>query len=149
MSRPLELLALDVEGTLVSNAVSRVPRPGLHDFLEFCRAGFPRMLVYTGVDERRFRELARQLVAEGAAPGWFADVKHVPWTGAYKDLGSLPDADVATSLLVDDMEACVHPEQLGRWVRIQPFDRPYPDSDAELSRVMAVLAAHLAGIAGA
>lgn len=144
MSGPLELLALDVEGTLVSNAVSRVARPGLHDFLEFCRNGFPRVLVYTGVDERRFRELAWQLVSEGAAPEWFGQVTHVPWTGAYKDLGSIPGANVAASLLVDDMEACVHPEQIDRWVRIQPFEKPYPASDAELSRVMAVLTTYLA-----
>src|SRR5262245_4845907 len=30
----LEVLALDLEGTLPSNAVSQIPRPGLHEFLE-------------------------------------------------------------------------------------------------------------------
>jgi hypothetical protein len=28
------ILALDLEGTLISNAISQIPRPGLHCFLE-------------------------------------------------------------------------------------------------------------------
>lgn len=32
MMRPT-VLALDLEGTLISNAMSQIPRPGLHAFL--------------------------------------------------------------------------------------------------------------------
>lgn len=35
-------LALDLEGTLISNAVSQISRPGLYSFLEYCRNSFPQ-----------------------------------------------------------------------------------------------------------
>lgn len=145
MTVGIDLLALDVEGTLVSNAVSRVPRPGLHAFLDFCRGAFPRVVVYTGVDERRFRELAAQLVRDGAAPAWFAAVEHVAWNGPHKLLSAIPGGMAATTLLVDDMPACVAPAEVARWVRVVPFEPPFPSSDTELARVQAVLADHLAG----
>ena len=40
----VEVLALDLEGTLVSNAMSQIARPGLRDFLEFCGEAFPRIV---------------------------------------------------------------------------------------------------------
>jgi hypothetical protein len=144
MTARVEVLALDVEGTLVSNSVSRIARPGLHDFLEFCRSGFPRVVVYTAVDERRFRDLAGQLVREGSVPAWFAAVPHLEWTGPHKDLALIPGAVVETSLLVDDLEACVHPGQRDRWVCVQPFAPPYSASDVELTRVTTVLAGYRA-----
>lgn len=38
-------IALDLEGTLISNAVSQFPRPGLFDFLTFCQGGCDRLLI--------------------------------------------------------------------------------------------------------
>lgn len=136
-------LALDLEGTLISNAVSQFPRPGLHAFLDFCRGSFPRLLVYTAVEERIFRGVARQLVADGYAPAWFQSVPHLQCEGQYKDLRLIPGADVATSLLVDDLESFVHPDQRDCWVRIEPFNKPYPTTDRELERVISLLREHL------
>ena len=42
MSDRPRVLAMDLEGTLVSNAVSQLPRPGLYDFLEWAAATFER-----------------------------------------------------------------------------------------------------------
>jgi hypothetical protein len=139
----VEILALDIEGTLVSNAVSQIARPGLRDFLQFCRERFPRVVVYTVVDERTFRLLAPQLILDEAAPRWFGDLVHVHWTAEHKDLRLIPEAVPERALLVDDLEECVHPEQKDRWIRVAPFERPYPASDSELARVRAVLSAHL------
>ena len=139
----VQVLALDVEGTLISNAVSQFARPGLHDFLEFCRSEFPRVLVYTRVGEQRFRKLAHQLILEKAAPPWFGNIPHLYWAGEHKDLRLVPGAAVETSLLVDDVEECVHPDQRDRWVRIEPFEQPYPVSDSELARVRGVLEGYL------
>ena len=58
-------LALDLEGTLISNAMSQIPRPGLNDFLVRSRALFDRVVIYTAVAESRFRGIAAQLAAEG------------------------------------------------------------------------------------
>jgi hypothetical protein len=55
--------ALDLEGTLISNAVSQFPRPGLFIFLEYCHQNFvgvasrfeTRLVIFTAVNEVRFR----------------------------------------------------------------------------------------------
>jgi len=41
----IETLALDLEGTLILNAASPFPRPGLNDFLEFCHLRFSSIVV--------------------------------------------------------------------------------------------------------
>src|SRR5690606_29950088 len=69
---PPKVLALDLEGTLISNAVSQIPRPGLFDFLTRCRDSFSRIVMFTTVSEKRFRDIAGLLVKEGFAPTWFA-----------------------------------------------------------------------------
>ena len=134
-----QTLALDLEGTLISNAVSLFPRPGLHGFLEACSRLVPRVVVYTAVDAHRFRELARLLAGEGEVPEWFAELEHVPWSQRYKDLRLIPDADPASTRLVDDLEEAVHPEQREQWIPIAPYD-PRRD-DRELSRVLRELRA--------
>jgi hypothetical protein len=56
-------IALDLEGTLISNAVSQFPRPGLFTFLEYCHQNFvgvashfeTRLVIFTAIDEVRFR----------------------------------------------------------------------------------------------
>ena len=135
----IDTLALDLEGTLISNAVSQFARPGLARFLEFCRSSFPQVIVYTGVEERRFRRVAGQLIMEGSAPRWFGNTPHLYWGDEFKDLRKIPDARPETSLLVDDLEDAIHPLQKHRWVPIAPFERPYPSSDKELARVRRVL----------
>lgn len=131
-----KLLALDLEGTLISNAVSQFPRPGLHRFLTFCRSHFT-VVVYTAVSEPRARAVLRQLESEGSVPTGFSAVPYVPWSGPHKDLrfalplvaGSVLDE----ARLVDDLEAYVHPGQTHLWVPIPSWSSPYPPSDQELS----------------
>jgi len=76
MSRPT-VLALDLEGTLISNAMSQIPRPGLAHFLSQCKELFPRVVVFTTVKEELFRKIAGLLVEESVAPSWFADVEYI------------------------------------------------------------------------
>lgn len=80
------VLVLDLEGTLVSNAVSQIPRPGVGEFLTGCRALFSRIVMFTTVREPQFRRIARGLVEEQVVPAWFADLECVDWTGPTKDL---------------------------------------------------------------
>ncbi len=62
-------IALDLEGTLISNAVSQFPRPGLLTFLEYCHQNFvgvasrfdTRLVIFTAVNEVRFRSISRTL----------------------------------------------------------------------------------------
>ncbi len=66
-------IALDLEGTLISNAVSQFPRPRLFIFLEYCHQNFvggsgafasaiasrfeTRLVIFTAVNEVRFRSI--------------------------------------------------------------------------------------------
>lgn len=133
------VVALDLEGTLISNAVSQIPRPGLYDFLEACDAMFSRIVVFTTVRETLFRKVARLLVEEGLAPEWFADVEYVDWSGDKKDLRFIENVEPAEVLLVDDFERYVHPEQLAQWVKAAYFGHPYSSDDAELRHLTRVL----------
>lgn len=132
MTNKPTVLALDLEGTLISNAMSQIPRPGLYDFLEEVKALFPRVVMYTTVKEDRFRDIAALLVSENLAPDWFRIIEFIHWHGKTKDLSFIPDARIDESLLVDDFEMYVHPGQEDRWVPIKFFDYPYPDDDTGL-----------------
>jgi hypothetical protein len=133
--RPL-VLALDLEATLISSA-------GLFNFLERCRALFPRVVMFTTVREERFRVIAESLVAEGLAPKWFAGVEYVLWQGATKDLAFVPGCDITDCLLVDDLASYVHPGQESQWVEIEPFEPPFADADSGLAKVLAALEARV------
>lgn len=130
------ILALDLEGTLISNAMSQIPRPGLFAFLKRCREIFPRIVAFTTVKEDRFRNIARLLVDEGFAPDWFADVEYIHWQGHTKDLSFIEGATPEQVLLVDDYEIYVHPGQESQWVRIDYFDAPYDERDAAFDSVL-------------
>lgn len=136
---PPEVIALDLEGTLISNAFSQFARPGLREFLGFCRAAVPRVVIYTAVREPVFRAVAAGLVAEGTAPPWFSALEYIDWSGDRKDLRSIPDAAVERCVLVDDHEEYVMAGQEDRWIRIRSFGAPYVADDRELARVERVL----------
>jgi hypothetical protein len=132
-------LALDLEGTLISNAMSQIPRPGLNDFLLRCHELFSRVVVYTAISESRFRPIATLLAQEGGAPAWFAEIEHVPLEENTKDLARIPGAKPHECLLVDDLAEYIHPGQEQQWVPIVPFAAPYPADDQELSKAISVL----------
>ncbi|MNX72310.1 hypothetical protein D3C86_1036620 [compost metagenome] len=138
MPRP-SVLALDLEGTLISNAVSQNPRPGLLNFLERCRELLPRIVMFTTVNETRFRAIANLLIQEHAAPAWFAQLEYVSWAGATRDLALIPNAAAEDSLLLDDFEAYAHPGQQAQWICIESFAHPYEASDTELTKALEVL----------
>lgn len=68
------ILALDLEGTLISNAISQIPVPGLYWFLEEIHALFDQLAMFTTVPEDRFRSIAALLAREGSAPAWFMEL---------------------------------------------------------------------------
>ena len=143
-NRPI-VLALDLEGTLISNAMSQIPRPGLFEFLTRCVELFPRVVMFTTVKEDRFRAIATLLVAEGFAPEWFRDIEYVSWHGETKDLNFIPGLDPNDAVLVDDFEKYVHPGQESQWLKIDYFDYPYEATDTGLARVLDRLGRYSSG----
>ncbi|WP_323145433.1 NIF family HAD-type phosphatase [Stenotrophomonas maltophilia] len=123
------ILALDLEGTLISNAISQIPRPGLYPFLEDVHEHFDQLLMFTTVPEDRFRSIAALLVREESAPSWFAELRCVNWKGKTKDL-LLASPQLGSALLLDDHGPYVHQGQEHLWVQIPLFGSPYmPDDD--------------------
>lgn len=142
MVKPV-VLALDLEGTLISNAMSQIPRPGLYEFLQACLCLFPRIVIFTAVREEKFRQIANLLVADGVAPAWFAQIEYVNWQGRYKDLNFVNDTKLEQVLLIDDYEHYFHPEQTLSCLQIAEFCYPYPDNDNALYELQLQLRASL------
>ncbi|MEJ8816043.1 NIF family HAD-type phosphatase [Variovorax ureilyticus] len=138
------VLALDLEGTLISNAMSQIPRPGLKAFLTRCETLFERVVAFTTVREPLFRQIAQLLVEEGVAPNWFACIEYVNWRGPTKDLAFIPGIQAQQALLLDDYEAYVHPGQEGQWLWVAQFEPPYSERDRGLARALELLQQRLA-----
>ena len=130
------VLAVDLEGTLISNAMSQIPRPGLREFLETCASLYPRVVLYTAVPAPRVDVIIRLLVDEGTAPPWFAQTELVQWSGPTKDLTFIRGVPPAQAVLVDDNPAYVHPGQELHWVRVEEFCHPYPEDDTGLADIL-------------
>jgi len=122
------ILAMDLEGTLISNAVSQIPRPGLFSFLQYVHSRFSRLVIFTSVPEPLARRICNLLVSEKVAPVWFAHVPYVVWEGPTKDLRFVVP-EVGQALLFDDHSPYVHPGQEKLWVEIPLFGTPYADGD--------------------
>ena len=138
----VETLALDLEGTLILNAASPFPRPGLLEFLEFCRSRFSRIVIYSAVDEESFRGLAAALASTGNAPAWFLSLEHCMWdyrSSRHKDLRAIPGALLDRTAIVDDTWQAIHPDQMENWIRIEPFETTNLATDSELARLVGVL----------
>lgn len=132
----IKVIALDLEGTLISNAISQIPRPGLYNFLKQLKILFPRVVIFTAIEEVRFRKIAQILVAEAFAPHWFINIEYIIWWGKIKDLAFIPNALVSQILLLDDIEEYIHPDQKNQWILVPRFDYSCPEKDNYLEKIL-------------
>ncbi len=139
----IRVLALDLEGTLLTVTYNPVPRPGLREFLTYCCANFPRVALFTAADRVSAMEALQECLRCGAVPLAFMEkVEFVEWEGEYKDLRLVSDCQPSEVLLVDDNASWIHPEQRDLWVPIAEFSSRNADgADCELERVQSVLEA--------
>jgi NLI interacting factor-like phosphatase len=135
-------LALDLEGVLITNAVSQFPRPGLREFLEECEKllGKEHICIFTTVPESLFRQIANTLVAEKLVPGWFSQIRYIDWVGEHKDLRFV-DNDIESVIIVDDYPPYIKPSQKHRLIDIPQYLVSYTDElpdvdDCELEIVL-------------
>lgn len=138
------VIALDLEGTLISNAVSQFPRPGLRAFLDFCDAAFQSVYLYTAVRDELCGPIIRTMVDEQTAPAWLLTVPFVQWDRNIKDLANIPDATIHDCLIVDDNPDYIANDQRSQWIAVSKFESPYPDTDRELERVQQLIANRIA-----
>jgi hypothetical protein len=133
----VNVIALDLERTLISDALSADPRPGLFDFLSFCDRRFDRVVLFTTVETADAREVLEGLARRGYVPsGFLARLEYVEWVGEFKDLVFVSGAASDEVLLIDDDAGWVRPDQRGQWVAIAAWDG---GTDSELVRVQSVL----------
>lgn len=135
------LLCLDLEGTLISNAVSQIPRPGLYRFLmrvsEVCD-----LMIYTSVSSERVNAIRSLLVEEQVAPAWFADlpVIHPEGTIKFKD-----ECGRADALLLDDQRGVIAPGEESWWFPIPEYIPPYSQQDRELEKALVAVKSRVTG----
>jgi hypothetical protein len=133
------LLCLDLEGTLISNAVSQIPRPGLYRFLEHASVLCDLML-YTSVSRERVDSIRRLLIEEQVAPKWFVElpVIHPTDTVKYKNR-----CGRSCALLLDDQVAVLAAGEEDWWVPILEFSPPYSEQDCELLKALETIESRL------
>jgi hypothetical protein len=84
------VVALDLEGTLISNPISAFPRPGLKQFSEGLLKAADRVVMFATGPEDHTRRLLQIIEGEGALPaGFAAAVESVPYSGKTKDLSAV------------------------------------------------------------
>ena len=131
------MIALDLEASLIENAISGSPRPGLHTFIEFCIENFDRIALLTTVEESDARDVLYSLADSGAIPEEFTAVEYIHWQGQYKDLRCASDVPPDEILFVDDDENWIHPDQTNQWIAIKPWHGDAEDT--ELPRIQQAL----------
>lgn len=121
----IKVLALDLEYTLISNAVSQFPRHWLRPFSAWAAATFPRIALFTAVQESLARNIINTLARTGDVPPRFVDMlEYVDWPrgNSRKDLRYIRDAVVDEIVLVDDdFDHYGLEEQRHRWIEIPPM----------------------------
>jgi hypothetical protein len=138
---PIRVLALDLERTLLSDALHREPRPGLYDFLLFCCDRFERVVLFTSVNKPQALAALQECANQGHVPQEFMDrLEYVEWEGMYKDLRFVPNATTSEVLIVDDDGGWIRADQQQQWIGIAEYD-PYlvKGEDQEFVRVRRVL----------
>jgi len=153
--KKINVLALDLEGTLISNIVSQLPRPHLAEFLEFCLSSDFGVVLYTACSSHSARDALLRLSRHGYIPESMGMMPIVEWekfTGDSRNPKNLqhaqkmfPDAKLHRCFLVDDISAFVALGQADQWIPIYPYGTPYSPDDTELLRIKKILIDILAG----
>jgi NLI interacting factor-like phosphatase len=133
----MQVIALDLEGTLIQDILEPKPRPGLYEFLSFCKGCFKRVVMMTTVPEQKFRRIALSLVQHGYAPEWLLEIEYIAWERPYKDLSNIEKVNPEQVIIVDDYEGYIHPDQKSQWLKIESFFEQ--ENDTEFHRLIDLL----------
>jgi len=137
------LVCLDLEGTLISNAVSQIPRPGLMEFLEKVKT-LADVILYTSVSPKRTEEIKRLLVSEECVPEWFLNLEAIHPEATIKLKDRVPGySNYQRVFLVDDQIAVIAEDEKEWWVPVREYVSPYPPDDRELEAVAFQIAKRL------
>jgi uncharacterized membrane protein YheB (UPF0754 family) len=124
------ILALDLEHTLISSAVSCFIRPHLNDFIEWSIENFDQVVLFTTVSSDRVKDIQNKFYQMGDTNKSFQELRCVEWPRTeLKDL-SLVSENWQNVLMIDDFpEAYAIEAQRSQWIEIKPFDPSVPDTE--------------------
>ena len=131
------IIALDLEGTLISNGMSQIPRFGLYPFLEKIRDLTPHIVLYTTLSVGLTKQIRNTLADEGSVPEWFRTLPYVEWEGEFKDIAfvrALYEPEQVRVLLLDDHMGHLKGQE-DSFVLVKQFESPYSD-DTVLSNLI-------------
>lgn len=131
------VIALDLEGTLISHASTMIPRPGLLEFLTFCKDNAERVVFLSFVDEEKGRTILNRMADAGHMPDWVRTAEYFHAQGGRPGAKNLRQLGVEPEqvLLVDDQPQVLPSEQQHRLVRVVEFKEPFSAADSELEQV--------------
>jgi hypothetical protein len=145
----IEVLAVDLEGTLISNVVSRFPRPRLFEFFEFCQRSSFKTVLFTAVDSQFARSVMMQLERLVSIPVGMGMIPIVDWQKKTGDVHNpknlqyvqkmFPSTKLHNIYLIDDCEFFVALGQQLQWIQIEHYGTPYSQDDTELLRIMELI----------
>lgn len=158
----MRVLALDLESTLISNAMSKFSRPGLLDFLEWCAKHFDYVCIFSMLLPWKASECLLQIARDAISENRISLVSDLVGMrpisnpllqekGSHKDLEMIRQdfadhiwlrktiPDLKDIWIVDDDENVILPSQRSQWIPIAKWESPYDSSDRELERVRAEL----------
>lgn len=136
----IKAITLDLEGTLISSAVSQFPRNGVRQFLDFCLSTKKELMWFTAVKTEKVHDIVNLFVEEGYFPEECLKIQCVEWINLpnynvhFKDL-ELTNYKSNEVLAVDDWPGVYLPDQLSQLITVKEFEYPYSSIDDELQRV--------------
>jgi hypothetical protein len=124
------ILALDLEHTLISSAVSCFVRPHLDEFLKWADNQFEHIVLFTTVSPEHVRRLQRKLLTIGETGELFCSLQCVPWPcKGKKDLRFVSN-NWKNVLMIDDIPKIYAVEaQLSQWLAIPAFEGDSEDTE--------------------
>jgi hypothetical protein len=130
------LVCLDLEGTLISNAVSQIPRPHLFEFLE-ALSKITDISLFTSVSEERTIAIKTLLVDETYAPEWFKDLPSLHPKGTKKPRRLVLNRERYQAVfLVDDQISVIEEGESDWHIHVKEYLPPYSRDDRELLSVL-------------
>lgn len=141
--QPQPILAVDLEGTLISNAVSAFARPRLAEFLGWASTRFAQVVLYTAVPAARAAVVLKRVTELDGVPAAVMPTRVLTQEGPCKGLHHV-DRDTWPILLLDDQAGAVCPDEVEQWVPIQPWSAPYANDDDGLRGARQLLEAAIA-----
>lgn len=142
-------IALDLEGTLISNGMSQFPRPGLRSFLDGLGSLEVEVVIYSTLSWSVIDKVLANLSSDGVVPDWFSHCRRVTWRGICKSIHDVAiPGDNSVVMLVDDYEGYVCPGEEDYWIEVPTFSSPYVESSKVLQGVLEKIEAVLSGLRG-